>query len=166
MALESYILTTNVTTPIVRATGIPHKPQAIDMKRLRKGDIIKGELKHANNKPAFVLVDGVMVVPIGSVKKLVTKDIVSPANGQDESNVDGESKQKSTVIKTLPKVKYIDAIVVGALIGVGSVYLAEKQGWIPEVDKKNKLYGAILGAALGTYLLYRFKPQGTIKIKE
>lgn len=166
MALESYILTANVTTPIVRATGIPHKPQAIDMKRLRKGDIIKGELKHANNKPAFVLVDGVMVVPIGSVKKLVTKDIVSTAEGKEESNFDGTGKPKNTVTQALPKLKYIDAIVLGSLLGVGGVYLAEKQGWLPEVDKKNKIYGAIIGAALGSYLLYRFKPQQTIKIKE
>ena len=168
MALESYILTANVTTPIVRATGIPHKPQSIQMKRLAKGTIVKGELKHANNKPAFVLVDGVMVVPIGSVRKLVTKDIVSGADGSgDTSNADGKKPETKTVtISTMPKLKYIDAVVLGAIAGVGGAFLAEKQGWIAQPDKKNKLYGALIGAAVGCYLLYRFKPAPVVPKKE
>ena len=53
--------------------------------------------------------------------------------------------------------KYIDGILIGAVVGLGGVILAEKQGWIVNVDKKNKIYGAIAGAILGGYYIYRFK---------
>ena len=51
----------------------------------------------------------------------------------------------------------IDALVVGALLGVGGAYLSEKQGWLGEPDKKNKLYGALIGGAVALYGLYRYK---------
>ena len=53
--------------------------------------------------------------------------------------------------------KYIDGILIGAVVGLGGVILAEKQGWITNIDKKNKIYGAIAGAVLGTYYIYRFQ---------
>jgi hypothetical protein len=92
--------------------------------------------------------------------QVVVKDIVI-------SNLDGST---DAVSKTNPKVevkvikpadvknkKYIDGILIGAVVGLGGVILAEKQGWIVNVDKKNKIYGAIAGAILGGYYIYRFK---------
>jgi hypothetical protein len=152
MAIKSYIVTQSFKTPLVRVTGMAHKPQEIRFKQFRKGDIVKGELKHANNKPAFVLVGSQLVVPLNAVKELVTKEIVSSADGESKP----QEKVKITPNKD-PKMKYLDAVILGGLAGFGGVYLAEKQGWIPNVDKKNRIYGALVGAAAGLYLVYRFK---------
>lgn len=151
MALKSYIVIADIKTPYVQGTGVPHRPQEVRFKLIRKGEIIKGELKHANNKPAFVLVNGTLVVPLSAVKELVTKDITS--------NADGTPKEDKAPMKlpSVNKVKYIDAIIVGALLGVGGAYLSEKQGWLGEPDKKNKLYGALIGGAVALYGLYRYK---------
>lgn len=151
MALKSYIVTQNFKSPVVRVTGMPHKPQEIRFKQFRKGDIIKGELKHANNQPAFVLVGGACVVPLSVVKELVTKEIVSNANGTEEQ------KPIKITPKEGPRMKYMDAVVIGGVLGAGAAFLAEKQGWIAMPDKKNKIYGALIGAAVGLYFVYRFK---------
>lgn len=153
MAQKSYIITHDFKAPYVQITGIPHKPQAIKMKKFRKGEIIKGELKHANNKPAFILVNGACVVPLDVVKELVTKAVVSGADGSKST----EEKPKTKVISvpTNPKVRYADAIIIGAIIGAVGAYLVEKQGWIGEPDRKNKLYGAAIGALGAAYIVYR-----------
>lgn len=153
MAQKSYIITNDFKAPYVQITGIPHNPQVIKMKKFRKGDIIKGELKHANNKPAFILVNGVIVVPLDVVKELVTKAVVSNADGQDSKS--DKSKIKTISVPTNPKVKYGDAIIIGAILGVAGAFVAEKQGWIAEPDKKNKLYGAAIGALAASYIVYR-----------
>jgi hypothetical protein len=161
MALKSYIITHDVKSPYVVATGLPHNPQQVRLKLFRKGQVVKGELKHANNKPAFVLVNGVCVIGLDVIKEVVTKEISSNATGLQNPTptkmIDktiGLSKNNSN-----PKVRYIDAMIVGALLGVGGVFLAEKQGWIKEPDKKYKLYGAIGGAVIGYYFMYRKKTQ-------
>lgn len=151
MALKSYIVIADIKTPYVQGTGVPHRPQQVRFKLIRKGEIIKGELKHANNKPAFVLVNGTLVVPLSAVKELVTKDITSNADGTPTDD------KKPMKLPSVNKVKYIDALVVGALLGVGGAYLSEKQGWLGEPDKKNKLYGALIGGAVALYGLYRYK---------
>jgi hypothetical protein len=161
MALKSYIITHDVKSPYIVATGLPHNPQKVCLKLFRKGQIVKGELKHANNKPAFLLVNGVCVIGLDVVKELVTKEISSNASGLQNPTptkvIDktiGLSKNNSN-----PQVRYIDAMIIGALVGVAGVYIAEKQGWIAEPDKKYKLYGAIGGAILGYYFMYRKKTQ-------
>lgn len=164
MALKTYIVTENFKSPVVQVTGMPHKPQQIRFKQFRKGEIIKGELKHANNKPAFILVGGSMVVPLSVVKELVTKEIVSDFDNTTKKESTPETK---ITLKDEPKMKYIDGLVIGALLGVGGAYLAEKQGWIEVPDKKNKIYGAAIGAAIGLYAAYRFKlNKSKPKIKE
>lgn len=160
MALKSYIVIADIKTPYVQATGVPHRPQEVRFKLIRKGEIIKGELKHANNKPAFVLVNGTLVVPLSAVKELVTKDISSDFNGETTE------EKKPIKLPSINKVKYIDALIVGALLGVGGAYLSEKQGWLGEPDKKNKLYGALIGGAVALYGLYRYKAYLKDKPKE
>ena len=155
-----FVATQDFVTPYVVSTGQPHNPTQICKKKFRKGDIITGEVKTVKGKPSFVLHKGVMVIPFSVVKQVVVKDIVI-------SNLDGTS---DSVAKTNPKVevkvikpadvknkKYIDGILIGAVVGLGGVILAEKQGWIANIDKKNKIYGAIAGAVLGAYYIYRFK---------
>lgn len=152
MALESFVITKDFKTPFVRFTGHPRFPQQTEWKTFKKGDIVNGELKHSNNKPAFVLVSGRLVVPIEVVKKVVTKDVKSNADGEIE-------KKKPGVISTSnnPKVQYVDAMLLGALVGVVGVYVAEKQGWIAQPDKKYKLYGGLAGVGLALYILWRYK---------
>jgi hypothetical protein len=167
MALKSYILSNDYKAPYVTATGLPHNPSAIRFKQFRRGEIIKGEMKHANNKPAFILVNGVCVVPLDVVKELITKEIVS--------HTDGEGSIKETALKkvggssktnTNPKVRYIDALLIGAIVGFGGVMLAEKQGWISVPDKKYRLYGAIGVGAIAMYVVYRSKTnKKTLTIK-
>jgi hypothetical protein len=159
MALKSYQLTQNFRSPYVVATGLPHKPQQIKFKTFRKGDVVKGELKHANNEPAFVLVAGTLVIPVSMVKEVVTKDI-DTSNFDDKKSSDSSSEKKTDekiVIKKTPNIKYIDALLIGAVVGFAGVYLAEKQNWITSIDNKNRIYGAIGGAALGAYIVYRIK---------
>lgn len=153
MALESFVVSQDFKTPYVRVTGHPRNPQQLKFKTFRKGDIINGELKHANNQPAFVLVEGTLVVPLEVVKKVITKDVVSNADGKAEK----EAAKKKPLLSSNPKVQYLDAMIIGGVAGVGAIYLAEKQGWLPVVDKKNKIYGGIAGALLGLYLVYRYK---------
>jgi hypothetical protein len=160
MALKSYIVISDIRTPYVQGTGVPHRPQEVRFKLIRKGEIIKGELKHANNKPAFVLVNGALVVPLSAVKELVTKDVSSGADG----STTGE--KKPIKLPSINKIKYIDALIVGALVGVGGAYLSEKQGWLGEPDKKNKIYGALIGGAVALYGLYRYKAYLKEKTKE
>ena len=162
MAIESYIFTQAFSSPYVTATGNGRNPQAIKAKRFQKGEIVKGELKHANNKPAFILVGGCLVVPLDVVKKVVAEDIQSNADGAESKEV----KKPITLANTAPKIKYIDAIVGGIIVGVGSVYLAEKQGWIKVPDNKHKIYGAIIGALAGVYIVYRYKASQAEKPKK
>lgn len=151
MAQKSYIFTRDYKSPMVVATGLAHNPQSIKFKKFQRGEIVRGELKHANNKPAFLLVNGVCVVPLDVVKELVTKEVVSNASGGGSS----ETKPKKVKVATNPKVRYADAMILGAIVGAVGVYLAEKQGWIGEPDRKYKLYGALGGAALASYIVYR-----------
>tara|TARA_R110000851_G_scaffold23438_2_gene68599 strand:+ start:29 stop:559 length:531 start_codon:yes stop_codon:yes gene_type:complete len=167
MALKSYILTKDFKSPYVTSTGLPHNPQAIRFKQFRKGEVVNGEMKHANNKPAFVLVNGVCVVPLQVIKELVTKEVVSHADGQGKQkgpikdiinkNV-GSAKKNSN-----PKIAYADALLIGAVVGFGGVILAEKQGWITEQDNKYRLYGAVGVSALAMYFVYRQKTQKKVK---
>lgn len=155
MAQKSYIFTQDYKAPYVTVTGLAHNPQKIQLKKFHKGEIVRGELKHANNKPAFLLVNGVCVVSLDVVKELVTKAVVSHADGT--TSPQASAKPKKVVLPTNPKVNYIDAMIIGAIAGIAGVYVAEKQGWITEPDRKYKLYGAAIGAAAAGYIVYRTK---------
>lgn len=150
---KSYVIQQDYKAPYVRMTGIPHRPQQLRFKQFKKGEIIQGELKHANNKPAFLLVAGTLVVPLSVIKELVVKDVVTHSA---EGGSSAPAKKIDIDVK-ISKVKYIDAIVLGGIAGFAGVILAEKQNWIQSVDKKNRLYGAIAGALFASYLVYRNK---------
>ena len=158
--MKAYILTQLYKAPYVVATGIPSNPQRIMMKSFRSGEMVKGELKHANNKPAFVLVGGTLVLPLSVLKEVTTKEIISDASGSTQT-----SEQPADSVKKVPtkKLRYIDAILIGGVLGLGAVYLAEKQGWITSPDNKNKMYGVLGGAVLGAYLVFR--NENTIPVK-
>lgn len=165
MAVKSYIVTQDFKTPYVVNTGQPHRPTEIKAKCFKRGQIINGEMKHANNQPAFVLVKGTLVVPLSVVKEVIAKDINSGADGVNVSNMN-TSASKTIVVDKNPKMKYFDAAIIGALLGVGAVYLAQKKAWIKIPDKKNFLYGAGIGALAGFYIMYRQKNKVKVKSNE
>jgi hypothetical protein len=152
---KSYVLIQDFKAPYVIATGMPHKPSKIMLKKYVKGEIITGELKTAKGKPVIVLVNGVIPVPITMLKEVVTKEIVNSANGTKATTKVNPTQGSITIKKT--NTRYLDAGILGAILGFGAVYLAEKQGWIAQADKKNKLYGAGIGAVLAMYIVYRKK---------
>ena len=154
MAQKTYIATHDFKAPYVEITGIPHNPQQVKFRNFRKGDTFKGELKHANNKPAFILAANNAIVPLDVVKELVTKNI--GGNTSTTSSFDASTQTtKKAVLPTNPKVRYIDAMILGGIIGVVGVIVAEKQGWIAEPNSKFKLYGALAGALAASYIVYR-----------
>jgi hypothetical protein len=175
MALKSYVLTQDFATPYVIATGMPHNPQQIKVKKFKKGDIVKGELKHANNQPAFILVQGTLVLPLEVVKELVTKAIIDnntpPIPIEDLSEKSDDvvvPTKKSTGLplkSTNPKINYIDSFLIGGVVGLGAMYLVKRQNWIEEFNNKYYLYAGIVGGLLGTYIVYRTKSAKDEKIK-
>jgi len=150
---QAYIVTRAFKSPNVIETGISHRPAEIAWKKFSKGQIIKGELKHSNGKPAFVLIGRMTVVPLGNIKRLVTKTLIDRSSGAD-----GTVKNKATdyMKKTAPKIKYMDGILVGAGIGGVGFWLAEKKNLIQSNNPKNKFYAAAAGSALAWYLIYRY----------
>ncbi len=150
-----FVATQDFVTPYVVATGMPHKPTRICKKTFKKGDIITGEIKTVKGKPSFVLHKGVMVIPFSVIEQIVTKKIAF-------SGADGVVTKDNPPVKLTPlknssqkKINYIDSGVIGAVVGFAGVILAEKQGWIAQVDGKNRIYGAIVGGLFGMYLVYR-----------
>ena len=152
---KSYVLIQDFKAPYVVATGMPHKPSKIMLKKYVKGEIITGELKTAKGKPAIVLLNGIIPIPVTVLKEVVTKEISNSVNGTQGTIKTNPTQSVITVKKA--STKYLDAGIIGAILGIGAVYLAEKQGWITVPDKKNKLYGAGIGAVLAMYFVYRKK---------
>jgi len=162
---KTYILTRDINCPVVATGGTAHKQTQMRMKRFRKGQLIQGELKHSNNQPAFILVGRMCVIPIDAVKEIQGKDVTSKFSGSDMD-------QKKTPVQPAPlqssnpKVKYMDALLIGGLIGFIAVHFAEKKGYITSEDNKNKMYGAIGGAILGAYLVYRHESSKKVVINK
>lgn len=154
---KSYVLIQDFKAPYVIATGMPHKPSKIMLKKYVKGEIIEGELKTAKGKPVIVLINGVIPVPITVLKEVVTKEIVNSVNGNTATSTTKLNPNQPTITTKKTSTRYFDAGILGAILGVGAAYLAEKQGLIAQPDKKNKLYGAAIGAVLAMYLVYRKK---------
>jgi len=153
-----FVATTDFVTPYVIATGMPHKPTKICKKQFRKGDIITGEIKTAGGKPSFVLHKGVMVIPFSCIKQVITKDI--KVSNFDNKVIKEKNPNVEVKVPTTPKEKkkqMLDMVLLGAIVGFGGTILAEKQGWLNAEDKKNRLYGALIGAFLGGYYIYRQK---------
>lgn len=153
MAQEMFIITQNFKSPEVYQTGYSHSPAKIGWRLFRKGEIVKGELKTSNGKPAFVLVGRMNVVPLTHVRKLVTKQVVNSSFAGEDTE---PSNVKKYMAKTEPKIQYMDAVIIGALIGGLGWYFAEKKGWVDNINTKNRLYAALVGSALTTYFVYRY----------
>jgi len=168
MAKKSYVVVKDFQTPQVYQTGYSHSPAKIAYRRFKKGMLIKGEMKTSDGKPSFILVGQMTVVPIDCVKEVITK---SPTMSNFVSDDDTSAKQQSEdkvkeyMTKTAPKVQYMDAILIGALVGGLGWYFAEKKGWVDNLSPKNRLYAAAAGAVLTTYFVYRYNNRKTKPLK-
>jgi len=156
---KTYVITKDVKVPIVVNSGQAHRPAQVRYKVYRKGEMVQGELKHSDNKPAFVLVGNMGVIPLNCIQEVSSSPITSGFDGG--ATTETEEAKKVVTVQTNPKVKYGDAMIIGALVGFLGVHFAQKYNYIPAEDNKFKLYGALGGGLLGMYLVYR--NQGTTK---
>lgn len=155
-----FVATTDFSSPYVIATGQPHNPTKICTKKFKKGEIITGEIKTVKGKPSFVLHKGVMVIPFSCIKQVITKDIEVKSNFASQKSVEKANPKVEVKVPTTTiekKRQVMDGAILGAILGFGATILAEKQGWIGSEDKKNRLYGALAGAFLVGYMMYRNK---------
>lgn len=151
----TFVITHDFKTPYVRSTNDPRKPTEIKAKVFRRGEIISGEMQYNNGKPSFVLFNGVCVVPLSVIKAVVTKEILSNSSGPGNTDMPGTEDNKKKIVEKNPKIRYADAAIVGALIGLGAVYLANKKAWITVPNKNHYLIGAGIGVAGAVYFMYR-----------
>lgn len=152
---KAYIITQDVKVPDVVGGGTAHKQAQVRFRMFKKNQIIEGELKHANNKPAFVLVGRMLCIPIECVKELQSKDITSSFAGADMDEKKDTPKITTPLTVSNPKVQYLDAILIGGAIGFLGAHYAMKKGYLPDDDKKVRVYAAIGCAILGAYFVYR-----------
>lgn len=162
MNKKTYSLNRDIKAPYVLSTGGNNRPPKVVYKSFKKGQLVNGVMKQVNGKPAFILINGVIPIEAHYLQEVVTKDIVSSA--------DGATEKKSTPIDSSlnhanPKIKYIDALIVGGVLGFLAVHFAEKKGYIEATDEKNKLYGACAGAILAMYGVYRYSTNKKTIIK-
>jgi len=152
---KSYVFKQDFKAPYVVATGLPHRPTKIMLKKYKRGQIIQGQMVMAKGKPSVLLVSGVIPIPLTVIREVITKEILqSNASGTPTTTTNLSS---AVVVGKKSNTRYIDAAILGAILGLGAAYLAEKQNLLGQPDKKNKLYGAAIGAVLAMYFIYRKK---------
>ncbi len=153
-----YVATCDFSVPYVLSTGRAVNPIIQKTKRIKKGEVLKGVLKSANGRPAFLLLKNpegaAIVVPAEYLKEVKLTELNSNASG---GSVEQKTLAPISVDVKNNKVRYMDAILVGGVIGALGVYFAEKKGWLKTPSHKNKLIGAGVGSALAFYAMYRFK---------
>ena len=170
--LKNYILTQTFVSPVVTATGQPHRPTKIEGKRFTKGQIVKGLMQYANGAPSHILLGGTIMIPATHLREVETKEL-SNASGPTTKSLLTNTMETETPSAPAnkkapenPKVKYLDALLIGGIVGFVAIIVAEKQGWITEPDKKYRLYGAAGGAVLACYVIYRNKEKNKITVKK
>jgi len=165
--MAKFLVVKDFKTPVVYSGGAHPKMQSeVKYIGFKKGAIIDGKVKlKANGETDYILHKGSVVVPIAAVKELTLKEVISNANGEDaplpiEKRIIPESKSK---------VRYIDSAIIGGVIGLGIVWIADKKGWLVEQEEskiphQNKLIGIAVGALLGFYYTHRKNIKTGIKI--
>jgi len=165
--MAKFLVIKDFKTPVVYSGGAHPKMQSeVKYIGFKKGAIIDGKVKlKANGETDYILHKGSVVVPIAAVKELTLKEVVSNVSGEDaplpiEKRIIPESKSK---------VRYIDSAIIGGIVGLGIVWVAEKKGWLVEQEEskiphQNKLIGIAVGALLGFYYTHRKNIKTGIKI--
>lgn len=152
-----FVANQDFATPYVIATGQPHKPTQICKKKFKKGDIITGEVKTVKGKPSFVLHKGVMMIPLSCIKKVVVQDIVVSNLSGDAPKTNPKVEVKTITPTAIKNKKYIDGVIIGSIAGFAGTLVAEKKGWIQGTERKNRIIGAVIGAVIGCYVVFKIK---------
>jgi hypothetical protein len=168
MAKRAYVFKYNYAAPYAVPTGLPHNPTALKTAKFRKGEIVNAELKHHNNKPSILLYDGVIPIPLDAVRQVLTKEITMSADGgkTEVVDTDGIPEKKIKVNKENKKLRIIDKAILGALLGFGGVYYAEKKGYITEPKMQYRIAGALVFGSLFAYVAYRIQNKPTVVVTE
>ena len=167
MEEKQYLVVQDFSTPFMTITGQAHKPHKIEYTKFRKGQTLKGKMHYRGGKPAFVMVDDTLVIPLNVIKNIHAEDI-------SVNHVNSSSFDASTKVYKVPtdKYKYTDAAIIGAFIGIGAVYLGQKKGLkiYDAAVPKNRFIamgaGALVGAILGAYIAKRFSGDDKILKKD
>lgn len=165
--LKNYVIVKRFKSPQVVQTGMSHSPAKVGWRVFKKGEIVKGELKHANGQPSFVLLGRMTVLPLSCVKEIVTRP-VQDKTSNFSSEPSADQKVKKYMAKTPPKIQYMDAVLLGAVVGGVGWWYAEKKNLVDSLNPKAKIYAAGAGALLAWYFVYRYnnrKPK-TIKVTQ
>ena len=162
---KSYLMTQDYKMPVVLEGQQAHRPAQVRFKTLRKGQVVVGELKHVNNQPACILVGRTGAIPLNFVQEINTSPIATATETKTETQSSAEGKVKEFISPSNPKVKYGDAMIIGALVGFIGVHVAQKYEYLPADEKKYKLFGALAGGLLGVYLVYRTKYSTPTKVQ-
>lgn len=167
MGKKTYVVVKDFQTPQVFQTGYSHSPAKIGWRRLKKGQMIKGEMKTENGKPAFILMGKMTVVPINCVKEVVTKNVENTSGFSDDDSAapPKTDKVKEYMKKTQPKIQYMDAILLGAVVGGVGWWYAERQGWVDNINPKAKIVAAGVGAGVAWYFIYRYNNRNIKRVK-
>lgn len=173
MAVEKgqkyYRVKEKFSCPKVVATHNPNNPMQISSYMFKQGQVITGKMIFVDGKPSFLFVNGMYHVPLSKIQEIQLKNIdgvsgkVSNATGDPINGNAPAGTVKKIEIKDNPNAKYLDAIVIGGVVGFAVTYFAEKKGWLPEDQPNNKYYGMGIGAVALTYLAYRLKTKNVVK---
>jgi len=165
--MAKFLIIKDFKTPVVYSGGAHPKMQSeVKYIGFKKGAIIDGKIKlKANGETDYILHKNSVVIPIAAVKELTLKEVVSNVNGEETPM----PIEKRIIPESKSKVKYIDSAILGGLIGLGIVWIAEKKGWLVEqedskIPHQNKLIGISVGALLGAYYTYRKNIKTGIRI--
>lgn len=164
--MGKYIVIRDFKSPVAFSGGShPAIGTQVRAMNFKKGQVIDGVLKtKTDGSPDYIIHRKCVVVPIAAVKELVTKEVLSNAEGSDSP------KEKKVITESTSKIKYIDHAIIGGAIGFVVTWILEKRGIIPadnpenKVPHQNKLIGLVIGAAAGAYYTYKKNVKTGIKI--
>jgi hypothetical protein len=165
--MGKYIVIRDFKSPVA-FSGSSHPALGTQVRQMnfKKGQVIDGVLKtKEDGSPAFIIHRKCVIVPIAAVKELVSKEILSNAEGSSDA-----PKEKKVITESTSKIKYIDSAIIGGAIGFALTWFLEKRGIIPadnpenKVPHQNKLIGLAIGAAAGAYYTYKKNVKTGIKI--
>jgi hypothetical protein len=167
--MAKYIVVKSFKSPVVYSGGShPKLRSQVKYAFFKKGQVISGTLKvKENGDPDYIIHKRAVVVPISAVKELVTKEMISNADG--ETDLIKKQVENKILGKETNKVRFIDSAIIGGVIGVAIVWYAEKKGWVKEqedakIPHQNKLIGLLVGGLLGAYYTHRKNIKTGIKI--
>lgn len=167
-----FVVSEDFTTPHIIMTGNPRQPTKNMPKAFKRGTVIQGDIiKDKNGRPLFVLVYPDLHIPLVYLRSVKTEPLMGGPRSGPVSNVSGPQISVSQPAATTAKVsfinnkktKYIDFAIVGAILGFGVHYFAQKKEWVSSDNPNLRWYFVGGMAAAGVYVAYRMQAAEMIK---